>query len=201
MTLRDVAPVPPPAAGPAPDEIVIRFDFQPRLFSRALMGWWRSAMPPGSFLHRALQWAIGWFLFLMLVVLLGALGIEPRYVAAAVIGTLVFLLGFVVLQRLRMRQFVRVIGEHWALAGETEGRFGAAGVRLVNSVARIELGWDGVDAVAGVRGATVLRSGVSMIAIPDAALPAGLAPRAFRNRLEGWKTAALHPAAGSRAAE
>jgi hypothetical protein len=95
----------------------------------------------------------------------------------------------VILQRVRMRQFARAIGGHWVQAGETTAVFDAAGAVFTDAVSRAELRWAAVDAVVGVRGATVLRSGVSIIAIPDRALPAGLTPPAFRARLEAWGTA------------
>lgn len=170
------------------DEITLRYGFEPALFSRSLMGWWRSVMPQAPFYRRVIQWTLIWIGLLMVTLVLGALGVEPVLVAAAVVGMAVLVAIFVILQRVRMRQFARAIGAHWALAGETVAVFDASGVVFTDAVSRTDLRWAAVDAVTEVRGATVLRSGVSMLAIPDRALPQGLSPSAFRARLLAWGT-------------
>jgi hypothetical protein len=173
----------------SPEAITLRYGFEPAILSRSLMGWWRSVMPPAPFYKRVIQWTMIWIGLLMVTLVLGALGIEPVLVGVAMIGMAVLVVIFVILQRVRMRQFAREIGSHWALAGETVAVIGASGAVFTDAVSRNELSWAAVDAVVGVRGATVLRSGVSMIAIPDRALPEGLSPRAFRARLEARGTA------------
>jgi hypothetical protein len=184
-----------PEAGAVPVEpvsseaITLRYAFEPGLFSRALMGWWRSVMPPAPFYKRVIQWALIWFGILMLTLVLGAMGIEPVMVAVALVGMAVLVVIFVILQRVRMRQFAQKIGAHWALAGETVAVFDASGAVFTDAISRTDLRWAAVDAVTEVRGATVLRSGVCMLAIPDRALPEGLSPGAFRARLEAWGTA------------
>lgn len=175
------------AVDAAADRIELSFDYERRLFPRALMGWWRSVVPPAPFIQRILHWAVIWTAILMLTMMLGAAGIEPVFVAAGLVGIAVFVVGFVILQRLRMRRFVNAIGSHWEAAGRTRASFGPDGVVLADQVSRTEMGWAGVDGIVAIRGATVLRSGISMVAVPDAALPAGMTPRAFRERLEGWR--------------
>jgi hypothetical protein len=171
------------------DEIILRYGFDPRLLPRALTGWWRSAVPPAPFVKRVVVWAMFWMGLLALTIALGAAGIEPVFVLAGLVGAAVLVVGFVILQRVRMRRFAEVIGAHWARAGETTARLGPSGAVFATAATRTELAWAGVDAIAGVRGATILRSGVGMLAIPDGALPANLTPRAFRQRLEAWRAA------------
>jgi hypothetical protein len=171
------------------DELVLTFAFEPWLLRRSLTGWWRSAVPAPAFLTRAFRWAIGWGLLLVATLILGALGIAPVFVAAGLIGCAVLVLGFVVLQRTRMGAFVAEIGRHWDRAGPTEARLGPSGLLLTDRVSRCELGWAAIDAVVPVRGATVMRTGIGMISIPDSALPPGLSPSALRERIERWQEA------------
>ena len=56
--------------------------------------------------------------------------------------------------------------------------------------ARTDHGWSAVDEIAVLRGGTGLRVGVWTYPIADADLPEGLSPDAFRERLNGWRSAA-----------
>lgn len=157
------------------------------LWRRAITGWWQSVVPPAPFVKRAIFWAVVWGLIGLLTALITAIGLTPFYVFAGLIGA-AFLVGvFGYLQRTRMDRFWDVIGSHWDKAGETEVIFSPDGIRLTNAVARHDLSWAAVDAVKGQRGVTVIRSGISMIAVPDTALPPGLAGKDFRDRLEEWR--------------
>ena len=150
------------------------------------MGWWRSAMPPAPFFRRVLSWVVIWFGLLAVHGAGGRAGdgaglFRRRRLA----GVAVLLVVFVILQRLRMRQFVRAIGGHWAAAGETQAVFGPTGVVIRTTRSAAPNGrWPAVDAVAAVIGGTVLRSGVTMISIPDRALPRGADAR--RRSAPGW---------------
>ena len=125
----------------------------------------------------------------MLTMGLHSLGIAPGYVLAGLIGA-GFLIGvFGYLQRTRMGRFWDVIGSHWDKAGETEAVFRPDGVTLADAVSRRELSWAAIDAVKGVRGVTVIRSGISMVAVPDSVLPEGLDGKTFRKRLSAWRQA------------
>ena len=94
---------------------------------------------------------------------------------------------FAYLQRTRMRQFYRIVGAHWDHTGEISVRFDAQGVELRDDVSERRYSWAAINAVQKAKGATVLRTGMSMIAIPDAALTEGLDPGAFRARLNEWR--------------
>jgi len=167
----------------------VRFAYERKLWRRAMTGWWRSVVPPRPFVQRAIVWAVIWGAIGILAGAMTLFGLTPTYVVAGLVGAGVLVVGFVYLQRTRMGQFWNVLGRHWEKAGETEAVFGPQGVTLTDAVSRREMTWAAVDAVASVRGATVLRSGISMIAVPDAALPEDLSPRDFRARLTGWRQA------------
>lgn len=167
--------------------ITVIMDYDRTLWRRAMTAWWQSVVPPAPFVRRAVFWAVVWALIGLLAMLIAAAGLTPWYVFAGLIGA-GFLIGvFGYLQRTRMERFWDVIGAHWDRAGETEATFGPTGVNLTNRVERREMDWSAIDAIKGARGVTVLRSGISMIAIPDSALPGGMSGKAFRSRIAGWR--------------
>jgi len=169
------------------DSLTLTFAYDRPLWRRAMTGWWRSVVPPDPFVKRAIFWAVVWFAIGALTLTLSALDIGPSYVFAGLIGA-AFLIGvFGYLQRTRMSRFWDVVGTHWDRAGETTATFHADGLTLRDSVSHREYAWAAIDAVKAQRGVTVLRSGISMIAIPDRALPEGMDAKAFRARLTAWR--------------
>lgn len=172
------------------EPIHIRVGFDRRLFRRSLTGWWQSAVPPVNFASRVIRWSLIWGAILGATLALGAYGIEPVFMLAALIGAGVLIAVFGILQRTRMSRFTDEIARHWDAAGEADAVFDEAGMVFQDDVSRLELQWPGVEAVRPVRGGTVIRSGMRMIAIPDAVLPKGMKGRDFRNRVNAWRRAA-----------
>lgn len=74
--------------------------------------------------------------------------------------------------------------------GEVTARFGPAGIAFRSGFGAQDMTWAAFDAVLPIKGGTALLSGGLVYPFPDAALPAGLAPEAFRARLEAWREAA-----------
>ena len=170
-----------------PEAITLTIAYDRALWRRAMTGWWRSVVPADPFVKRAIFWTVVWFLIGILTLVLSVLDIAPSYVAAGLIGA-AFLIGvFGYLQRTRMSRFWDVVGAHWDKAGATEATFGSKGVLLIDDVSRRELNWAAIDAIKGLRGVTVLRSGISMTAVPDKVLPDGMNGAAFRAQLETWR--------------
>jgi hypothetical protein len=171
------------------DEIVLQIRYDRALWRRAMSGWWQSVVPPVPFIQRAITWAVIWFAIGIVALAITAFGLSPYYVVAGLIGAGVLVLAVFGLQRTRMSRFWDVIGSHWDIAGTTEARFGPEGVVLADDISRRELSWAAIDAIRAARGVTVLRSGFSMIAVPDRTLPGNLTPKSFRARLLEWKGA------------
>ena len=167
-------------------KVTIAYD---RTFWRSAMtGWWQSVVPPEPFVKRAIFWAVVWLGIGVLTMALYALGIGPDFVFAGLIGA-AFLIGvFGYLQRTRMERFWDEVGRHWDKAGETQAVFGPEGLTLTDDVSRREMNWVAVDAVAGRKGLTVIRSGISMIVVPDRELPDGMTGKDFRGSIEAWRT-------------
>lgn len=168
--------------------ITLTFAYDRPLWRTAMTGWWRSVVPPDPFVKRAIFWAVVWFAIGILTLILSVLEIDPSYVFAGLIGA-AFLIGvFGYLQRTRMSRFWDIVGTHWDKAGETTATFSAEGLTLTDAVSRRDLSWPAIDAIKGLRGVTVLRSGISMIAVPDTALPEGMSPAEFRAQLNDWRS-------------
>ena len=169
------------------DGIELSWEPAPELLPRAMLGFWRDIVPPPNFVAQVIRWAVVWFLVGGVALLLSAFGQPPAFALAGVAGAAVVMLGFAVLSRVRMRRFHEALGAHWQEAGRTKAWFDATGVRVMDGVGETRLDWRGVDGIAAIRGGTLLRAGISLVVVPDGALPDGLAPAEFRARLEGWR--------------
>lgn len=172
------------------DQITVTFTYDRKLWRRAMTGWWQSVVPPAPFAQRAIFWAVIWTGIALLAGAVTLFGLTPGHVGTGLIGAGLLIGVFAYLQRTRMARFWDVIGTHWDRAGEMRGVFDAKGVQLSDAVSTRFIAWAGVDAIARVRGATVLRSGISMAVIPDGALPDGLDAAGFRKQLSTWRGAA-----------
>lgn len=78
---------------------------------------------------------------------------------------------------------------HQARLGPWQMAFGPEGYRVRTDASEAAAGWALVTAVVALPGGTGMVVGPSTIMVPDAALPEGLTPGAFRARLEAWRTA------------
>lgn len=173
----------------ADEAIRLTITYDRSLWRSAMTAWWQSVVPPAPFVQRAIFWAVVWIGIGVLTMALYAFGIGPGFVFAGLIGA-AFLIGiFGYLQRTRMDRFWDEVGRHWLSAGATEATFGPGGISLTDQVSQRDLTWPAVDAIAGRKGVTVIRSGISMIAVPDAELPRGMTAKDFRQRLDLWRSA------------
>lgn len=171
------------------DPLTVTIAYDRKLWRRGMTGWWRSVVPTAPFTQRAIFWAVIWIGIGVLAGAVSVFGFTPGYVVAGLIGAGLLVGVFTYLQRTRMSRFWDVIGSHWDRAGVTQATFAADGVTLVDDVSQRQLSWPAIDAVATVRGATVLRSGISMTIVPDDALPEGTSATDFRKRISKWRVA------------
>ncbi len=164
-------------------EVTVRYDRA--LWRRAMTGWWQSVVPPQPFAQRAIFWAVVWFGVGLFAGGLAIAGLPASLVLWVLAGAGLMVGVFGYLQRTRMGRFWDEIGRHWDRAGETRIVFGPAGVDITDQVSQRRLDWAGVDAIRAVQGGTVIRSGISMIVVPDSAL--GMEPSALRAQLADWR--------------
>ena len=169
------------------DPISLTITYERGLWRQAMTGWWRSVIPPEPFIKRAVIWAVIWGGVGALALGLAALGLSPNYVFAGIIGAGFIVGGIAFLQRTRMSRFWDIVGGHWDKAGACQAQFGPDGIILSDAVSYRKMSWEGVDAINDQKGVTVIRSGISMIAVPDKDLPEGVSAPAFRSRLNRWR--------------
>ena len=169
------------------DSLTVTFAYDRALWRRAMTGWWQSVVPPVPFVRRAIFWAVIWLLIGLGALAVSAAGLSMLHVAFALFGAGVMVAAFAYLQRTRMSRFWDEIGRHWDRAGETRVTFDVAGLVVEDHVSTRRLSWDAVDAMRTVRGGSVIRSGISMLVIPDRALPDGFSPKDFRDLVRGWR--------------
>lgn len=176
--------------GTRQESFTVRFGYDRALMRRAMTGWWQSVVPPEPFLKRAIFWAVVWFAIGVAALMVQAAGISLWLIGGGLFGAALMVGAFGYLQRTRMERFWDVIGTHWDRAGETSVTFSPEGLVIADGVSRRDLSWAAVDAVKAVRGGTVFRSGISMLVVPDKALPEGTTASAFREHVAQWKGAA-----------
>lgn len=169
------------------DAFTVTFAYDRALWRRAMTGWWQSVVPPVPFVQRAIIWAVVWFIVGAIALGLSAAGLSMFYALGGVVGAAVVFAVFGYLQRTRMSRFWDEIGRHWDRAGETRVTFDAVGLTIEDNVSQRTLSWSAVDAVRAVRGGTVIRSGISMLVVPDTALPGEMTAKAFRGRVRRWR--------------
>ncbi|MXQ09590.1 hypothetical protein GQ651_17225 [Alphaproteobacteria bacterium GH1-50] len=169
------------------DSISVEIVYDRALWRRAMTGWWQSVVPPAPFARRAFFWAGVWLAIAVFAGALGLAGLSPMLVLWGLVGAgfMVGVFGF--LQRTRMGRFWDEIGRHWERAGVTRAVFGGRGISLSDDVGERRLDWQGVDAIRAVSGGTVIRSGISMIVVPDDALD--MPGPEFRSKLTEWRGA------------
>ena len=167
------------------ESIAVEIAYDRALWRRAMTGWWQSVVPPAPFARRAFFWAGVWLAIAVFAGGLALAGLSPLLALWGLVGAgfMVGVFGF--LQRTRMSRFWDEIGGHWQRAGVTRAVFGADGISLSDEVGQRRLDWRGIDAIRGVAGGTVIRSGISMIVVPDDALKIS-APE-FRAKLAEWR--------------
>lgn len=171
------------------DHITLTYAYDRKLWRRAMTGWWQSVVPPAPFARRAIFWAVIWSAIAALAGAVTLFGLTPSHVGTGLLGAGLLIAVFAYLQRSRMARFWDVIGSHWEVAGQMRAEFNEDGVRISDNISTRTIRWDGIDAVSRVRGATVLRSGISMDVIPDSALPEDLDLARFRRQIANWRGA------------
>ena len=167
------------------EPIVVSYGFDRRLFPRAIMAFWYSAVPRPSASFRVIFWLVLWLCALGIAIAIGATDYPAWKAWAWVAGILVGWM--ILLQQVRLNKFYSVLSEHWDRTGDMIARFDHRGLEIHQSGARMQFEWTAVDSVVRARGGTVFRIGMTMIAIPDHVLPDGMKGREFREKLKSWR--------------
>lgn len=126
------------------------------------------------------------FLMAVMVLLLRVPAIQqagPAFLAGLLVMW-VGLLGFGRITRARMQ---RTLDREQDRRGQTTAAFGPEGAMFSSSFGETRILWHAVDAVVDLATGTGLKVGLLVYPIPNEALPDGMTPVAFRERLTSWQ--------------
>ncbi|MEP1792996.1 MAG: hypothetical protein ABJR02_00165 [Marinomonas sp.] len=159
--------------------------------SRAMLSW---AKPTYSVAQKRKRWAAGAGLSIAatcaLVWLLGQNLITAGMLASAGAGFYAALLFWLFINKRNTRMLMGFANEALARQGQTKASFSPENVAFQNDLASSQMAWRSFDDVMAMPDATVLRAGALIYPVPDAALPEGTNPQAFRSDLTRWMEAA-----------
>jgi len=169
----------------------LEYTITPDLQRRAMVSWAKQTRTRGQ-KTRAL--VLGALAYVALVAALVALMqydlLEAANLVAAAIGFLVAIAFWWVMHRIHTAKIAGFADDALARYGPVIAEFRASEVKIATKIATSMMTWVCFDAVIALPDATVLRAGALVYAIPDAALPEGTTPQAFRADLTKWMEAA-----------
>ena len=173
------------------EAITLRYTVPPRMVRRAMTSWARPPRPKKWYLLRAALVVLIGGLIGAGAAASGALSIMPdSFWLGAVAGLYAGLLLWVGISRRQMARVARLSTGAMDRAGETWARFDAGAFSLANDFVEGRYAWPALDAVTEMKDATILRMGGIVSPVPDASLPDGLSPDAFRRQIRTWWEAA-----------
>lgn len=86
------------------------------------------------------------------------------------------------------RRAIRSVLDAHDRAGRRTLAAGPDGVRVETAMSLTSMRWAAIDRIGELEDATLLWSGATVLPVPDAALPRGMAADTFRARLATWRT-------------
>ena len=105
------------------------------------------------------------------------------------IGALMAITLIIWLVKRQTDQLLKRVLEEEAKRGTTHARFGPEGVNFTSDLGELHLNWPAISEIVLFDTGTLLVTSVIAYPIPDAAMPEGLTPDAFRRLLENWRAA------------
>ena len=131
----------------------------------------------------ALVFFLMWVLRLDVVQEVERVLLAGAFIAGAVV-TAVVQFGNVWLLRARLKS---TLEQTQTLQGPFSVEFGPDGCRFCSPLSNSNLKWQAVEEIIDLRTGTGLRSGLLVYPLPNDALPDGMSPEDFRERLETWR--------------
>ena len=171
-------------------EYKLTYQLTPDMLQRAMMSW---ANPLRSRAQKLRRGVFGFIIFCVLVTLLVVLLRYEIVTNGNLVGLLVGFYGAIglwfVTHRYSSRKLFGFSNDALARHGPVEAVFNADHVTMTSKISTGQMGWLCFDDITALADATVLRAGGMVYAVPDAALPDGVTPAAFRADLTRWKEA------------
>jgi len=95
----------------------------------------------------------------------------------------------ILMQRFAIEGLSESVVETAMKRGDIRLTVGPGGLSEQSGIGRLDIVWDVVEDIEGMAGSTVIRFGGMCFSIPDHALPEGLSPDQFREKLISWRDA------------
>lgn len=144
------------------------------------------------------QWiwkVAAWFALVFLLMLLVRLDAVRDVESIVLVGA--FIVGSVVIAAIQYgntwllrTRLTSSLEQTQSLHGALSVEFGPEGCRLDSAISHSSLKWQAVDEIIDLGAGTGLSSGLLVYPIPNEALPDGMSPEDFRQKLESWRAAA-----------
>lgn len=109
--------------------------------------------------------------------------------AGFIVGIVWAVGAFFLMQRVAIEGLAESVVETAMKRGDIRLTISPGGLSEQSGIGRMDIVWDVVDDIEGLAGATVIRFGGMCMAVPDTALPDGMAPEQFREKLISWREA------------
>lgn len=171
----------------------IHYTVTPQIMKQASCSWMNEGR---SGLQRILRLGLGLVVGAIAIILMNVMvrfsagdAYTPELSGAAGIGLFFGIGASFLLMRLGQKKVWKLALTHLDRTGEVTAVITSESIRMSDTTVMTEISWAGFDAINTVKEATVLRVGSMQYPIPDAALPEGLTPDAFRAQLQEWKDA------------
>lgn len=170
---------------------VLNYQITPELQRRAMVSWVQKPSGRGQKLRRV---ALGVLIYIALVAaIVGLLHYDILgfgVIIAAAAGFVAGLAFWGISHRIHTTKLITFADEALERQGPISAEFDAQQVVIASQVASSTMDWQCFDAVIALPDATALRAGALIYPVPDAALPVGTTPDAFRADLNTWIEAA-----------
>lgn len=168
-------------------EYVLSYQPSSEMISRAMVSWVRPQRDRKQKLIRAV---LGVVLYLTLVVaIVGLLRydlVSRQLLLGLAAGLLLTVALWTFYHRINVGKITGFTQDAIVRHGLTEAVLRAEGVALKTQISSSRMDWQCFDEIMPMVGATVLRAGGVVYAVPDAALPAEVTPTHFRADLQNW---------------
>ena len=170
---------------------ILDYEIDPEMQRRAMVSWLKQPKTRGQKVRSVVQGVLGYIAIVAALVMLMQYDVLDG--KAIVVGAVGMLCGLGMWWYSHHASTGAIAGfaeEALTRHGPVHTEFRADEVQINTQIARSTMLWQAFDAVLVLPDATVLRAGALVYPIPDAALPEGTTPEAFRADLTKWMEAA-----------
>ncbi|MBB3993211.1 hypothetical protein GGR95_000839 [Sulfitobacter undariae] len=173
-------------------QYTLTYEIAPEMLHRAMLSWAQPVRSRRAKMLRVVLGAVGFVVLVAAIVVLLQYDIVSRgFLLGGLIGFYAGLILWYVIHRTSTLKLVGFSDAAMKRQGMIETVFCADHVTMTTQISKGRMDWRFFDDVSALTDATVLRAGAMVYAVPDAALPHGVSPAAFRDDLIRWREAGI----------